>query len=76
MGMVTLKYAKEVMQAVSQAEGRLMFCILRAPVREVRTTSQMIGSRPIKIVSLVDKRFSLTETPVQITACKCYSAHA
>lgn len=34
MGMVTLKYAKEVMQAVSQAEGRLMFSILRAPVRE------------------------------------------
>ena len=76
MGMVTLKYAKEVMQAVSQAEGRLMFSILRAPVREVRTTSHMIGSRPIKIVSLVDKRFSLVETPLQITACECYSAHA
>ena len=50
MDMVTLKYAKEVMQAVSQAEGRLMFCILRAPVREVRTSCHMIGSSPIKIV--------------------------
>ena len=48
--MVTLKYAKEVMQAVSQAEGRLMLYILRAPAREVRTTSHMIGSRPVKIV--------------------------
>lgn len=33
---VTLKYAKEVMQALSQAEGHLRFCVKRAPIREQR----------------------------------------
>jgi len=35
MGKVSLKYAREVMEALRQAEGRLKFCIKRAPLREV-----------------------------------------
>ncbi|KAK2551225.1 Calmodulin [Acropora cervicornis] len=36
MEKVSLKYAKEVMEALRQAEGNLTFCIKRAPLREQR----------------------------------------
>lgn len=35
MGKVSLKYAKEVMHALRQAEGHIKFFVKRAPLREV-----------------------------------------
>ena len=52
LGKASLKYAKEVMHALKQAEGRLMFSVKRAHIREVvyrQTKIALFNSSPLAV---------------------------